>query len=248
MQQLKEIAATNPRLAVALAMAKPQLPQVRSIKLVFESGAPEQPVSAAFDSQITEDFWVYDISYQVQQPQAFSGSILRGQQVWYNSLNPNILLSLNVSGGVGLNWLFAPSPTPIEQMCRPATGPGGDGRFGCCSNFVMFFPQTVKATAYFTRQYDDTSNGTGEIPTIVTISFAGLTLGCQQYGGLTVEQAQSILRSEYAIDTPAVPPTRQPPARLAHDGAKLEQQLREPDGLTRRRARSTDHRSKLGVV
>lgn len=204
MQQLKEIAAVDPRLAVSLALAQPQLPQVRTLRHTFESGAPEQPGTVQFDEPITEDFWVYDISYQVQQPQAFTGSLLRGQQVWYNSLNPDIVASFTVTGGVGLPWLFAPSPTPIEMLARPATGPGGEGRYGCCSNFVMFFPQTVKATFWLTRQYDDTVDGTGEIPTIITVAFAGLTLGCKNYGGLTVKQAQSILKSEYDIQTPDI--------------------------------------------
>jgi hypothetical protein len=206
MQQLKEIAATNPKLAVALALAKPQLPQVRTLSVLFTSGAPEQPVTAQFDEPITEDFWVYDISYQIEQPQYALGSLFRGQQIWYNSLNPNIYASFTVTGGVGLPWLFAPSFTPLEMLARPATGPGGEGRYGCCSNFVMFFPQTVKGTFYLTRKYDDAAQGIGEIPTKVTLSFAGLTLGVQNYGGLTTEQAQSILRSEYGIQTPAVDP------------------------------------------
>jgi len=206
MSQLKTIAATNPRLAVSLAIAKPQLPQVRTLTHTFSSGAPEQPGTVQFDEPITEDFWVYDIAYQVQQPAAFQGSALRGQQVYYNSLNPNIQASFTVTGGVGLPWLFAPSDAPIEALARPMTGPGGQGRYGCCSNFVMFFPQTVKATFTLSRQYDDSVGGIGEIPTIVIVSFSGLTLGCQNYGGITVEQARAVLRSEYSIDTPAIGP------------------------------------------
>lgn len=205
MSQLKEIAATNPRLAVALAQARPQLPQLRSIQVTFESGAPEQPVFGTFDQPITDDFWVYDISYQLELPAYAPGSLFRGQQIYYNALNPNIAASLTVTGGVGLPWLFSPSALPIETIARPATGPSSDSRYGCCSNFVMFFPQTVKGTFYLTRLYDDTAQGIGEIPAKLTVTFAGLTLGVQNYGGLTIEQAQQILRSEYQIDTPMVP-------------------------------------------
>lgn len=204
MQQLREIALVDPRLAVALAMSKPQIPQVRTIQATFDSGAANQPVQASFESPVTEDFWVYDISYQVQQPQAYQGSLMRGQQIWYNALNPDISASFTVTGGVGLPWLFSPSPMPIEMLARPATGPGSESRYGCCSNFVMFFPQTVKATFFLTRTYDPGSSPVGEIPTIVTVAFAGLTLGCQNYGGLTMDQAREILKSEYAIDTPAI--------------------------------------------
>ena len=199
MQQLDEIAAVNPRLAVALLRSNPQLPQVYSLTVEFTSGAPDVPVSAQFDSPVTEDFWVYKTEFQVQQPEAFPGSIFRAQQQYYNALNPNIMASFTVSGGVGLPWLFSSAPLPVEALASPMTGPGGEGRYGCCSNFVMFFPQTLKGTFWFSRQYD-----VAEVPTVLTITFAGLTLGCKNYGGLTIKQAQEILRSEYAVQTPAI--------------------------------------------
>ncbi len=198
MQQLDEIAAVNPRLAVALLRSNPQLPQTYSFTVPFTSGAVEVPVSRSFDSPVTEDFWVYKTEYQVSQPGAFLGSIFRGQEVYYNALNPDIAATLTVSGGVGLPWLFSSTPVPVESLATHMTGPGGQGRFGCCSNFVMFFPQTVKGTFWLTREYADDA-----LP-ILTMSFSGLTLGCKNYGGLTIQQAQKILRSEYDIQTPAI--------------------------------------------
>jgi hypothetical protein len=199
MQQLAAIAAVNPRLAVAILQSQAKYPQLLTLTFDFESGAAEQPVPAQFDSPVTSDFWVYDISYQVQQPLLAPGSLLRGQQVFYNALNPNIDLTLQVTGGVSLPWEFAPSPQPVEALCRPMTGPGSERKYGCCDSFVMFFPQTVKGTAYFTREYLDQ-----EMPTRLIVGFSGLVLGCKNYGGLTDAQARQILNTEYRDQFPAV--------------------------------------------
>ena len=203
MQQLEEIATVNPRLAVALLRSNPQLPQVYSLQVTFSSGAPDVPVSAQIGSPVTEDFWVYKVEYQVQQPNAYVGNLFRGQQVYYNAQNPDIAASFTISGGVGLPWLFSSEPLPLEGLATPMTGTGGEGRYGCCSNFVMFFPQVLKGTFWFTREYQDTQEA-GEIPTILTVTLTGLTLGCKNYGGLSIKQAQAILRSEYDVQTPAI--------------------------------------------
>lgn len=198
MQQLEEIAAVNPRLAVSLLRSNPQLPQVYSLTVPFTSGATDVPVSAQFDSPVTEDFWVYGIEYTVEQPSAFLGSIQRGQEIYYNSLIPNIAASFTISGGVGLPWLFSSTPLPVQGLATPMTGPGGTNRYGCCSNFVMFFPQVLKGTFWLTREYP-----LDALP-VLTITFTGLTLGCKNYGGLTIKQAQEILRSEHQVQTPAI--------------------------------------------
>jgi hypothetical protein len=198
MQQLEEIAAVNPRLAVSLLRSMPQLPQVYSLTVNFTSGATDVPVSAQFDSPVTEDFWVYEIEYQVQLPQYNLGSQFRSQDVYYNSLNPDIAANFTISGGVGLPWLFSSTPLPVEGLARPMTGPGSERRYGCCSNFVMFFPQVLKGTFWLTRDYGQ------QLPVVLTITFTGLTLGCKNYGGLSIKQAQDILRSEYDVQTPAV--------------------------------------------
>jgi hypothetical protein len=207
MQQYEEIAMVNPRLAVALLRSNPQLPQVYSLQVTFSSGATDVPVSAQIDSPVTEDFWVYKVEYQVQQPKAYIGNLFRAQQVYYNAQNPDIAASFTISGGVGLPWLFSSSALPIEGLATPMTGTGGEGRYGCCSNFVMFFPQTLRGTFWLTREYQNTNvdpDQAGEIPTILTVTLTGQTLGCKNYGGLSIKQAQEILRSEYDVQTPAI--------------------------------------------
>jgi hypothetical protein len=62
----------------------------------------------------------------------------------------------------------------------------------------MFFPQVLKGTFWLTRDYGQ------QLPVVLTITFTGLTLGCKNYGGLSIKQAQDILRSEYDVQTPAV--------------------------------------------
>jgi hypothetical protein len=203
MQHLGEIAVVNPRLAVAL-LRYPKLPQVYGLSATFTSGAVGVEVSTQFDQPITSDFWVYDIAYQVQQPAAFTGSLLRAQQVYYNALNPDIEAEFQVTGGTGLPWVFASTPLPLEALAHPMTGPASQPKYGVCATWVMFWPQTLKATFSLTRAYAEQVLGVGEIPTVVTVAFSGLTLGCQNYGNLTIEQAQNVLRSEYSIDTPEI--------------------------------------------
>jgi len=72
---------------------------------------------------------------------------------------------------------------------------------------VMFFPQTLRGTFWLTREYQNTNvdpDQAGEIPTILTVTLTGQTLGCKNYGGLSIKQAQEILRSEYDVQTPAI--------------------------------------------
>jgi hypothetical protein len=200
MSALEDVARVNPRLAVALLRSNPQLPQVYSLTANITNGVTESPITVQFDSPVTEDFWVYGIEYSIDQPNYLPGAMFRHQEIYFNGLlGGSIVASFTVRGGVGLPWLFSSAPLPVQALAKPMTGPGGENRYGCCSNFVMFFPQVLVGTFWLTRNYDDF-----ELPLVLTVTFTGLTLGCKNYGGLTIKQAQDILRSEFDVQTPAI--------------------------------------------
>lgn len=205
MSEARKVAQYDPRLALAMLQANPKFPQVLNMTFEFGSGAVEQPVPGQLDTPITADTWIYEIGYQVQQPNLAPGSLIRGQQVYYNSLNPNINLSMQVRGGDGLPWLFSPNPLPVEGLASPLTGPSAGRRFGCCDSFLMFFPQVLQGTAWLTRAY-----GEQEIPTKLIVTLHGMVLGCQNMGSITDAQARQILNSEYRDHLGASIPVRPP--------------------------------------
>lgn len=198
--EARRVAAYDPRLALALLQGNPKFPQVLNMSFEFASGAVDQPVPGQLDSPITADTWIYEIGYQVQQPNLAPGSLIRGQQIYYNALNPNINLTMQVNGGTGLPWVFSPNPLPVEALASPLTGPSAGRRFGCCDSFLMFFPQVLKGSAWLTRTYLDQ-----EVPTRLIVTLHGMVLGCQNMGSITDQQAREILNSEYKEQLAGIP-------------------------------------------
>jgi len=193
-----EIAQVNPRLAYWLLAADAQTPQVYSIRYVFASGAADTPGQAYLDQSISDDFWVHELIYQVRRPNAFAGSMWKAEIDVAYALNPYVDVTLNIQGGYArCEWMLNGVRTPIENIARPASSGQASSKLAWPFGWVMTFTQTVRGDFLLARALGP-DEGTLE----VILSFHGLRLGCQNWGGVTIEQARRWLHDNEGIRTP----------------------------------------------
>lgn len=189
---LGQIACTDPRLARALLgpTIRPDLlglgvPECGSwgwqiINLVarFEAGAADQFLTARQNGIIETDLWIRQVTYTVRRPNAFAGSIFKGQSDWFNRQNPNIDFRLIVKSFC--RYTIAVDPTPLENIetVFECTCPVGMV-LGCSAQLEATF-QNLRALA------------ADEVPTEAIISLHGVRLPTS-YTACSVEVAVKAL-------------------------------------------------------
>jgi hypothetical protein len=187
------LASRNPRLAAILARGAPRdfKDEKYSIQGRFDVATVDSIVNAQLDHIVTDDFYVRAMTYTVEQPSNFPGAFLMSVNQYFNSLIPNIDVRLTATGWGGkydINVFAA----PIQNIAKE-----------CPEGWVLYAGSSVLASFFLRRALVFP----GEMPTIVTITLQGCSLGCDCFDGLTIEEARKTLLDYDLLGAKAVAPT-----------------------------------------
>lgn len=147
----------------------------------FESGAANETVNGQLNGIVEADLWVKDVTYTVRRPNAFAGSIWKGQSDFFNALNPNIDFTLNIKSFC--EYQISPQYTPLENLkisfsCQ------------CPAGLVLRYSARIQATFMSLRALAE-----DEIPTEAIITLHCWRLPMNMYGSCSTEQARAVLQN-----------------------------------------------------
>lgn len=128
---------------------------------LFESTDANQAVSGQVGC-IPSDLWVQEVRTTVRRPNAFPGSVLKAQADYYNSLNSNIDVTLEIDSFV--NYVISSDPTPLENLAI---------QFDCKCPPFFILGCTAEISATFTNRRALASD---EVPTEAVITLHGISL------------------------------------------------------------------------
>lgn len=186
--QIPEIAIQDPYLAYRLWNLSPyssvNTESVHLMRMSFVSASPDQKViSAQLDPLFCDDSLVFDISYQVRRPFAFSGNIFKANSDYFNSLNPCVDVTVRVAGGT--DYIMIPNG-PIESIARIDSSPKPSR---CSCPFVISYCETPIGEFSLTRTLAD-----DELPYEIIMSWHAVRLGCRNYrAGISYDEVCSTL-------------------------------------------------------
>lgn len=179
------VAECNPKLAYAL-LESGRAPggwvdtggwEIINVTGSFNDTTADQCVPGIFEGLVEVDFWVQKVSYTVQRPNAFAGSIFKAQSDVYNALNPNIMFKLIIK-----NWceyVISPDPTPLENIVMAFCNPTG---------LILRCSAGISAEFCLTRAL-----AADEIPTRPIITLHGLRLPRGLYERCSADAARQYL-------------------------------------------------------
>lgn len=186
---LGEVAARDPRLAYTLLQGGCSAGgyvdtggwEILNLIGEFTAGTANDTVNGRINGIVEADLWVRDVTYTVRRPEAFAGSIFKGQSDYYNSLSPNIDFTLLVKSWC--KYVISPQNTPLENIRQRffTNEPAG---------MVLRMSSQIQATYTCNRALAD-----DEIPTQAIISLHCLRLPMDVYGSCSREQAVAVLQS-----------------------------------------------------
>lgn len=186
---LGEIARQDPQLAHAfirpdlLGWGEPSCGwgwQIINITGLFTASAADQVVEGQLNGIVEADLWVRKVTYTVRRPNAFAGSIFKGQSDEFNKLNPNIDFTMTVKSYC--RYVISDTPTPLENIEQvfECVCPIGFV-LGCSSQILVSFVNN-RALG------DGTSNTPNENPTEAVVSLHTVRLPTR-YDSCSLEQA-----------------------------------------------------------
>lgn len=181
----------DPRIACMILRGDAQMvPQKYGMRGKFANPTADSFTDIGFDAPIAQDLLVQDMSYVIRS----NGGTANGTVYQYFAANQfaqnsGINAKVTVTGGYSLSWLLSNSDKPIESLFRWEQGAA---HTSCCKEFLLIFPQELKARLTLTQTIPDPD-------TEVIITVHGLTLGFQKFGGLSVTEARAVLSSEWGF-------------------------------------------------
>ena len=187
---------------LALLLARGEIdvqPQQYSIRVNMNTGSPDKAVPGSLSSPITAPVWIHDVTYQIRQKNGggFAPSVFTTLAANQYAQNSMIDAQIRVVGGRSLPWLFnGGAKSPIESLAR-WTGSPALSYYSMKRDFMLFFPQEVKADFTPTVQLPDPN-------TEIILAFNGLQLGFQGNVSFTAQEARAVLDSEYDISAAAI--------------------------------------------
>ena len=117
----------DPRLAFGLAQCGSDVHSY-SGEVNLTSAQVNQPVPITFQ-QVPANCYINDFTFDVETALLAPGSLLRGQQQYYNALKPGVDLKLQINQGWGpLNQVLNVDFQPIQHLVRNPAAPSPD----CC--------------------------------------------------------------------------------------------------------------------
>jgi hypothetical protein len=181
----------DPRIACMILRGDAQMvPQKYGMRGKFANPTPDEFVDIGFDAPVTQDLLVQDMSYVIRSNGgAASGTVYQYFAANQFAQNSGIDATVTFTGGYSMSWLLSNSQKPIESLFRWEQGAA---HTSCCKEFLLVFPQELKARLTLTQTLDDPQ-------TEVIITVHGLTLGFQKFGGLSLTEARAVLSSEYGF-------------------------------------------------
>ena len=160
--------------------------EILNVVARFTDGAANQNIPYQLAEGIVEtDLWIRKITYTVQRPNAFPGSIFKAQSDYFNRLNPNINFTMTVKSYC--RYVISPTFTPLENI---------EQQFECVCpiGFVLGCSSQFSGTMTNLRPFE-----AGENPTIATITFHAVRLPTR-YDSCGVNEAVARLQKYGYLD------------------------------------------------
>jgi hypothetical protein len=153
-----DLAASSPQLALARALGVPFAPYILNIQNTFQSTSPLtlNPVSFQNPGSITQPSIVDRMMFEIDQPTAFDGQVLKSVQDFFFGLQSGIAATLDVTGAP--RYTVAPFFTPLRTLCAMVNE-------GWPAGWVLNHTQNL------VMQFQATQGALLTPPTIVTVSF-----------------------------------------------------------------------------
>lgn len=186
LDQVRAIAGFDVRAAACALRCQRLLPSVYKIAARWTETGANQSRPGLMDSTVTDDFVCLQLVYQVRRGDAFGGDILSAQNEVFEASNPHIDILLGVTGGIGeQRYQIVNSPTAVELVADLANS----GHETCWPlQFTLTYGQALTMFAYNRDAF-----ALEELPVDLILVARGVSLGCQGYGGLAVNEAVACL-------------------------------------------------------
>jgi hypothetical protein len=153
--------------------------EIRNISGTFTALTANQIVNASIPVGVETDLWIQKITYTVQRPNAFAGSIFKAQSDEFNKLNPDIDFELIIRSIIP--YVISTDFTPLENIPNVFECVCPAGLILTCAANVQARFQNIRTLA------------ADENPTIVTISLHGRRLPLGAYSSCSNQMANNFL-------------------------------------------------------
>lgn len=180
-EELRTIAFRDPRMASWLSrIPTGQRWTELTLRVQFPGGNVGDVLSATIAAgRVGCDICIRDMVYTVERPNAFLGSPFKADSDVKNQEIPGVNMRLVIDNCV--KYQIEDDDAPIQLTARSSTVAEAGG---CCLLFCLVPFATVKAHFTLRKQLAPDEN-----PYIVTLALRGISLGCRNFDGLSVDDA-----------------------------------------------------------
>lgn len=136
--------------------------QILNLTGTWTSGAADQSVQGQLNGIVTADLWVRKVTYTMQRPNAFVGSIFKAQSDENFKRNPLTNFELTIQSYC--QYIISDTPTPLENI---------EATFECVCPVGFVLGCSTQMTSRYTNlwTFDDE-----DVPINAVISFHGVRL------------------------------------------------------------------------
>ena len=194
---IQDLAIYDPVAALGILLHIPRIPISMNCVATFQSfDTTQAPVEGDLDTTITQRTWIDNVAYSLQQPNIFSGNILK--TLYDTMLKGQPGISVQITTYSGPRYVVSPSFTPIENFVDTFQKRWQMG-------WPLFKQQSIKTLFQLTQAPPSTSpNGP---PYKVTLTFNGWQFLDHTIENVPTDEAARRLR-DMGFCVPEVPCVR----------------------------------------